>query len=87
MSTIAFAAAMLNLPTTVTEAMTDIKSPCNNICTVDKVSALCVGCGRTLAEITAWSRYTDDERMRIMTELPQRLIRLHGTGAASAGVI
>ena len=67
--------------------MADIMSPCNNICTVDKVSALCVGCGRTLAEITAWSRYTDDERTRIMTELPQRLSWLRGTGAASAGAI
>jgi uncharacterized protein len=67
--------------------MVDIMSPCNNICTVDKVSALCVGCGRTLAEITAWSRYTDDGRTRITTELPQRLSRLRGTGAASAGVI
>jgi predicted Fe-S protein YdhL (DUF1289 family) len=66
--------------------MADIKSPCNSICIVDKVSALCVGCGRTLAEIAAWSQFTAGERARIMTELPQRLSRLRGTGAAPADV-
>ena len=66
--------------------MADIKSPCNSICTVDNVSALCVGCGRTLAEIAAWSQFTADERARIMAQLPQRLSRLRGTGAAPADV-
>jgi uncharacterized protein len=66
--------------------MADIKSPCNSLCTVDKVSALCVGCGRTLAEIAAWSQFTAGERARIMAELPRRLSRLREAGAAPADV-
>jgi predicted Fe-S protein YdhL (DUF1289 family) len=66
--------------------MADIKSPCNSICTVDQVSKLCIGCGRTLAEIAAWSQFTADERARIMTELPRRLSRLRGTGPVAADI-
>ena len=54
----------------------DIQSPCNKVCAVDPVSALCVGCGRTLGEIESWMRLSPDERARIMAELPQRLARI-----------
>jgi uncharacterized protein len=50
-----------------------IQSPCNKICTIDAVSRLCVGCGRTLDEIARWTALSDGERARIMAELPQRL--------------
>jgi predicted Fe-S protein YdhL (DUF1289 family) len=53
-----------------------IVSPCNKICAVDPISALCVGCGRTLAEIEGWVRFTAAERNRIMAELPRRLVAL-----------
>jgi predicted Fe-S protein YdhL (DUF1289 family) len=53
--------------------MADIDSPCNKVCAVDPISALCVGCGRTLAEIAGWIRFSADERARIMAELPRRL--------------
>jgi uncharacterized protein len=56
--------------------MADIESPCNKICAVDPIAALCVGCGRSLAEIEGWLRYSADERARIMAELPQRLAML-----------
>jgi uncharacterized protein len=56
--------------------MADIESPCNKICAVDPIAALCVGCGRRLAEIEGWLRYSADERARIMAELPQRLAML-----------
>ena len=39
-----------------------------------------------LAEIAAWSRYSADERRRVMASLPQRLGRLRGTSAAAADV-
>ena len=32
----------------------DISTPCVKICVVDPVLALCVGCGRSVAEIAAW---------------------------------
>ena len=53
--------------------MSDIESPCNQVCAIDPESGLCVGCGRTLAEIERWSRYTSEERRRIMAELAERL--------------
>jgi uncharacterized protein len=53
-----------------------IASPCNKICTVEPVSGLCIGCGRSLAEIANWIGYSDAERSRIMVELPQRLASL-----------
>jgi predicted Fe-S protein YdhL (DUF1289 family) len=56
--------------------MSGIESPCNKVCTLDPISALCIGCGRTLAEIGAWSRLSSDERVRIMAELPRRLVAL-----------
>jgi uncharacterized protein len=53
--------------------MADIKSPCNKVCTVDPISRLCIGCGRTLAEIGSWIGLSDEERDRIMSDLPRRL--------------
>ena len=50
-----------------------IESPCNKICTVDPVSRLCLGCGRTVGEIASWTTYTDAERSRVMAELPERM--------------
>jgi predicted Fe-S protein YdhL (DUF1289 family) len=61
----------------------DIQSPCNKVCAVDPISALCVGCGRTLAEIESWLRLSPDERARIMAELPGRLARVPEHTAAS----
>jgi predicted Fe-S protein YdhL (DUF1289 family) len=61
----------------VATAVTSIvESPCNKICAIDPVSALCVGCGRNLQEIESWLRCGDDERRRIMEELPLRLASL-----------
>lgn len=56
--------------------MTAIESPCNKVCAVDPTAALCVGCGRTLAEIGGWIAFSADERARIMAELPGRLAAL-----------
>jgi predicted Fe-S protein YdhL (DUF1289 family) len=50
-----------------------IESPCVKICTLDTQAGLCLGCGRTLAEIAAWVRMSSEERVRIMADLPSRL--------------
>ena len=57
--------------------MAAIESPCDKICTVDPVSGLCLGCGRSLAEIERWTAFTESERSRVMAELPQRLAAMH----------
>jgi len=40
---------------------------------VDPISALCIGCGRTTAEIAAWSAMSETERTTIMAGLARRL--------------
>jgi predicted Fe-S protein YdhL (DUF1289 family) len=54
--------------------MTDpISTPCVDVCIVDGRSGLCIGCGRTLAEIAGWGGMKEHERRAIMAELPERL--------------
>ncbi len=57
-----------------------IESPCVKICEIDPAREICRGCGRTLAEIGEWLRYSAAERRRIMRELPARLTQ-YDTGA------
>ena len=53
--------------------MSALATPCVKICTLDSAAGICLGCGRTLGEIERWLRLGDDERARIMAELPARL--------------
>ena len=50
----------------------EIDSPCVKLCVVQPQSRLCVGCFRSIDEISAWSRMTPDTRKAIMAELPAR---------------
>ena len=50
-----------------------IESPCNKVCTLDPVSGLCIGCGRSLDEIARWAQMSDAERARVMAELGARM--------------
>ncbi|MGE3775195.1 MAG: DUF1289 domain-containing protein [Gammaproteobacteria bacterium] len=61
-----------------------MESPCIGICEVDRARR-CRGCGRTLEEITRWTRYSDAERRRIMAELPARLAQHEDEKHAPAG--
>lgn len=53
-----------------------IASPCVQVCVIDGESGLCLGCYRTLPEVAAWGRYTEDERTRLMSALPARRGRI-----------
>jgi len=59
-------------------------TPCKSICLLDNTLGLCVGCGRTLAEITAWCGMTDTERRSVMDRLDDRLIMLSTALPAAA---
>lgn len=50
-----------------------MKTPCIKVCKVSE--GKCLGCGRTLEQIRLWSKYTDEERERIMkmTEMEKLL--------------
>ena len=47
-------------------------TPCINVCEFDEALGMCLGCGRTLAEIARWGVMTPAERRRIMGELSSR---------------
>ncbi|MFN4289000.1 MAG: DUF1289 domain-containing protein [Brevundimonas sp.] len=49
-----------------------VLTPCIKVCAVDGESGLCLGCFRSLQEIAAWARYTDEERAIILDQLSAR---------------
>ncbi|RLQ88106.1 DUF1289 domain-containing protein [Notoacmeibacter ruber] len=53
--------------------MSPALTPCINICSIDDESALCMGCGRSLAEIADWGKLKTSERRSIMIQLPTRM--------------
>ena len=53
-----------------------IASPCIQVCCVEPVAGICLGCYRTLPEIATWSRKSDDERADIMRALAGRAAKL-----------
>ena len=63
-----------------TDRASPIDTPCNKVCVVDAACGLCIGCGRTLAEIGGWITMTADDRRRVMDELPARRAALPRTG-------
>lgn len=48
-------------------------TPCIKICVLDTPTQLCIGCGRTLAEIGSWSQLSEPDRHQIMSQLPARM--------------
>jgi hypothetical protein len=50
---------------------TAVASPCVDICRLD-AGGLCVGCRRTIEEITEWSRASETRRREILSELQRR---------------
>lgn len=49
-----------------------IPSPCINICKMDADNGLCIGCFRTIDEITRWSRIDDAQRADILAAIARR---------------
>jgi uncharacterized protein len=45
-----------------------IRSPCIAKCGLNE-NDICMGCGRTAVEIGLWIRYTDEQRLEIITRL------------------
>ena len=56
-----------------------IRTPCVKLCVIEPMSSLCLGCGRSLREIGAWSGLSPQMRDAVMAELPARLERLRAT--------
>jgi predicted Fe-S protein YdhL (DUF1289 family) len=50
----------------------EIESPCVKICVIHPEARICIGCLRSIDEISAWSQMPAEDRRRIMAELPGR---------------
>lgn len=50
-----------------------VSTPCINVCVLDDRFGLCLGCGRTRAEIAAWGGLSEPERQMVMGALAERL--------------
>lgn len=55
------------------EAERPVTSPCVNVCALDEQD-ICVGCQRTVSEITRWSRMDNDERRRVLVLCHERAV-------------
>jgi predicted Fe-S protein YdhL (DUF1289 family) len=52
--------------------MTEIVSPCKNTCSVNKDN-VCLGCGRTVDEITGWEASNSELKQEIVINSDKRL--------------
>ena len=53
-------------------AMQMAPSPCRGICRIDTRRDQCIGCYRFKREVGIWRALSQDDRFRILGELPQR---------------
>lgn len=54
----------------------EVESPCVKLCVIHPEERLCVGCMRTIEEISTWSRLSPAARAEIIADLPARIPRL-----------
>ena len=50
----------------------EIESPCVKLCVVHPEARICVGCYRSIDEISGWSNLSPEARRALMEELPTR---------------
>jgi len=49
--------------------MDEIDSPCIDICTIDRDSGECIGCGRTVEEVRNWTNFNNLKKKQILENL------------------
>jgi len=49
--------------------MDEIDSPCIDICTIDRNSGECIGCGRTVEEVRNWTNFNNLKKKQILENL------------------
>lgn len=60
---------------TPTPAPRPVASPCTRVCTLND-DDVCLGCGRTLVEITRWSTMPEAEKAACVQQAHERLRQL-----------
>ncbi len=56
--------------------MSTIESPCILVCSIDRKTGYCFGCGRTGDEIANWLSFSAAERQSVMEMLAGRLAQV-----------
>ncbi len=54
--------------------MTAVKSPCIDVCRMDRATGWCEGCLRTIQEIAAWSTMDDEDQRAVWAKLDERRV-------------
>ncbi len=57
-------------------SISNVESPCIGVCQLDEEN-VCVGCLRTLSEISLWSRLSSLQKAAIMLEIKSREDKLN----------
>ena len=52
--------------------MSEVKSPCVEICQLDMARDICLGCFRTMDEIAGWVEMTDAEKRDVLAATNRR---------------
>lgn len=63
-------------PSSEVWARDEVESPCVKLCVIHPEERLCVGCYRSIEEISAWSRMTAAARAAVVADLPARAPRM-----------
>jgi hypothetical protein len=62
-----------------------VRSPCVSVCVLDSAGTnVCIGCGRTLDEVAAWSQMTNAQRREVVARAPARLAALRARADAGS---
>ena len=54
------------------DAQGTVASPCVGVCRLDPRSGFCLGCQRSLDEISSWSRISPNEQRRVVAAAARR---------------
>lgn len=47
-------------------------TPCINLCQLDATERYCIGCRRTVEELTNWQKLSEEQQQKILEELETR---------------
>ena len=47
----------------------EVESPCIGVCKIDKKKKICIGCFRTINQISNWSKLSDSQKQKIVNDL------------------
>lgn len=53
-----------------------VESPCVLICSIDDKTGWCYGCARTGDEIMGWINMSEEERVALVAQIPDRMAQM-----------